>query len=97
MWHKESRYGLEMALLALLLAAGLAVWLLLRPELVSTLPLAWRLPLILLGVWSLGAAFLGPYGVVPHRRWQRWVVTPPGTLLALGIFALLLVGRALSG
>lgn len=97
MRREESRNGRGAVLLALLLAAGLAIWLLLRPELVTALPLAWRLPLILLGAWSLGAAFLGPYAVVPRRRWQRRMVSPPWSLLALGLFVLLLAGRALSG
>ncbi|MDR5901529.1 MULTISPECIES: hypothetical protein [Halomonas] len=97
MERKESRYGLEMALLALLLAAGLAVWLLLRPELITGLPLAVRLPLILLGIWALGAAFLRPYGVLPSHGWQHRMLTPPWSLLALGLFALLLMGLALSG
>lgn len=97
MWREESRYDREMALAALLLAAGLAVWLLLRPELITGLPLAGRLPLILLGIWALGAAFLRPYRVLPSRGWPHRMLTPPWSLLALGLFALLVMGLALSG
>lgn len=72
--------------LSLLVAAGLAVWLLLQPGLIQGLPLALRLPAVLLGVWALGAAFLRPLALSP-----LW------SLLALALFTLLVVARALLG
>ncbi|MDT8880775.1 hypothetical protein RSO68_14965 [Halomonas saccharevitans] len=51
---------LDHPLLSLLLAALLALWLLLRPEPIQALPMAWRLPLILVGAWALGTAFVRP-------------------------------------
>ncbi|WP_445000862.1 cyd operon YbgE family protein [Halomonas mongoliensis] len=83
--------------LTLLVAAGLAVWLLLQPALIQGLPLGMRLPAVLLGIWALGAAFVRPLGLSPERRWQRRLATPPWSLVALGLFAGLLLGRALLG
>ena len=85
------------SLLSLLVAAGLAVWLLFEPGLIQGLPLAQRLPAVLLGVWALGAAFLRPLALVPPRRWQRRALSPPWSLLALALFTLLVVARALLG
>ncbi len=82
---------------AMLLAAALALWLLWQPTLISTLPMGLRLPLIGLGVWALGAAFMAPMGLEARRHWLRRMTTPPWSLVALGLFALLLAGRALSG
>ncbi|WP_373182505.1 cyd operon YbgE family protein [Halomonas campaniensis] len=78
----------------LLVAAGLAVWLLLQPQLVSDLAMPLRLPVILLGVWSLGAAFMRPLGLVPRRHWQRRATSPPLSLAALALFTLVLLVRA---
>ncbi|MFW6346935.1 MAG: hypothetical protein ACOC0M_11485 [Halomonas sp.] len=86
------RLGLEAA--ALLVAAGLAIWLLLQPQLISALPMPLRLPVILLGAWSLGAAFMRPLGLVPRGRWQRRATSPPLSLVALALFTLLLLVRA---
>ena len=85
----------RVALVAMLVAAALALWLLLRPELISALPMALRLPLIALGVWALGAAFMRPLGLEPRRHWQRRAVAPPWSLVALGAFTLILVLRGL--
>lgn len=90
----SARAGL-VALVAMLVAAVLAMWLLLRPELISTLPMALRLPLIALGVWALGAAFMRPLGLEPQRHWQRWATAPPWSLMALGAFTLILLLRAI--
>ncbi|MEQ6887463.1 hypothetical protein ABE957_02060 [Halomonas sp. CS7] len=74
----------DQPLLTLLLAAVLAIWLLLRPEPIQTLPMAWRLPLILIGAWALGAAFVRPLALevgegtlrrlagAPLSRWALW-------------------------
>lgn len=63
---------LDHPLLALLLAAGIAVWLLFRPELFLALPMTWRLPLLLVGAWALGMAFVRPLAIEvgEGRLWQ---------------------------
>ncbi|RDB44014.1 hypothetical protein DU490_04840 [Halomonas sp. DQ26W] len=84
-----------LAMGSMLLAAGLALWLLLHPELISGLPMPLRLPVIGLGFWALGAAFMQPMGLALRRHWQRRATTPPWSLLALGAFTLIVVVRAL--
>lgn len=79
---------------ATLLAAALALWLLWQPTLISTLPMALRLPLIGLGVWALGAAFMAAAGLEARRYWLRRMTTPPWSLMALGVFTLVLLLRA---
>ena len=79
---------------ALLLAATLALWLLWQPTLISTLPMALRLPLMALGVWALGAAFMSAMGLEARRHWLRQMTTPPCSLVVLGVFTLLLLLRA---
>ncbi|QTF91593.1 hypothetical protein [Halomonas sp. BM-2019] len=81
-------------LLSLLVAAGLAMWLLLDPALIRGLPLSLRLPAVLLGIWALGAAFLRPLALDPPRLWQRRALSPPWCLVALLLFAMLVVARA---
>ncbi|WP_108447170.1 hypothetical protein [Halomonas denitrificans] len=80
----------------LLLAAGVAVWLLLRPELFLSLPMAWRLPLMLVSAWALGAAFLRPLALevgqgrlwrlsgAPLSRWALWGVA--GVVVCLEVW-----------
>ncbi|SEL97914.1 hypothetical protein [Halomonas daqiaonensis] len=80
---------------AMLLAAVLAMWLLWQPGLISTLPMALRLPLIGLGVWALGAAFMAAMGLEARRYRLRRMTTPPWSLIALGAFTLVLVLRAI--
>lgn len=82
-------------LFAMLVAASLALWLLWRPELISALPMPLRLPLIGLGIWSLGAAFMQPLGLEARRHWLRQATTPPLSLVALALFATAVVLRAL--
>lgn len=79
---------------AMLLAAALALWLLWQPALISTLPMGVRLPLIGLGVWALGAAFMAAMGLEARRPWLRRMTTPPWSLAALGAFTLVLLVRA---
>ncbi|WP_152484284.1 hypothetical protein [Halomonas sp. THAF5a] len=89
------RGRLDRPLLTLLLAAGLAVWLLLRPEPLLALPMTWRLPLVLVGAWALGAAFLRPLALevgqgrlwrltgAPSSRWALWGVAAVAVCLEL--------------
>lgn len=79
---------------AMLLAAALALWLLWQPTLISALPMGLRLPLIGLGVWALGAAFMAAMGLEAHQYWLRRMTTPPWSLVALGAFTLVLLVRA---
>ena len=72
---------------AMLVAAALALWLLVRPELISGLPMALRLPAMALGIWALGLEL--------RRHWQRRATSPPISLAALAAFTLLVVVRAL--
>lgn len=84
-----------LAMGGMLLAAALALWLLLDPELISGLPMPLRLPVIGLGFWALGAAFMQPMGLELRRHWQRRATSPPVSLVALGTFTLIVVVRAL--
>ncbi|MDX5378420.1 MAG: hypothetical protein LPK08_13025 [Halomonas sp.] len=81
-------------LAAMLVAAALALWLLMRPELLSGLPMFLRMPAIGLGVWALGAAFMQPLGLEFRRHWLRRATAPPVSLVALAAFVLLVVIRA---
>jgi len=81
-------------LVAMLLAAGLALVLLLRPELLSGLAMPWRLPLIGLGIWALGATFMQALGLEARRRWLHRATTPPLSLIALALFTLAVLIRA---
>lgn len=81
-----------MGLTTLLLAAALAVCLLVRPELIDRLPMALRVPVILLGVWSLGVGFLQPMQGQPRRGLLGQAVSPGASLMALLLFALVLIG-----
>lgn len=81
-------------LVSMLVAAGLALWLLLRPELLSGLVMPLRLPLIGLGVWALGSAFMQPLGLEVRRPWLRRATTPPLSLAVLALFTLVVVLRA---
>lgn len=88
--------GLPQApLLALGISTLLALWLLWRPELLSALPLLWRLPLMLLGIWALGAGFMLGAGLVPNGgRLQRYLGEPLCWWLLAG-FTVIIVTRAL--
>ncbi|PXX99696.1 hypothetical protein [Halomonas sp. LBP4] len=79
----------------ILLAAGLAGWLLLQPALLRGLPLPLRLPLVGLGIWALGAAFMQALGLEARWPWLRRMTTPPWSLVALAGFTLVVVIRAL--
>lgn len=80
---------------SLLVAAGLAIWLLLQPGLIQGLPFSLRLPAILLGVWALGAAFVRPLSSKLSQHWPLRALSPPWNHLALVLFTLLVVARAL--
>lgn len=93
MGDASARDESRLTLAGLLLAAGLGVWLLLEPQLIAALPMALRLPLVLLGAAILGAAFAAPLvmergGRVPSPAWR---------LGALVAFTLLLAWRTLAG
>ncbi|NIC07371.1 hypothetical protein [Billgrantia bachuensis] len=83
-----------LALSAMLVAAALSLWLLIRPELISGMPMVLRMPVIGLGVWALGAAFMQPMGLEFRRHWLRCATVPPVSLAALGAFALIVIARA---
>ncbi|MBA2780004.1 hypothetical protein [Billgrantia kenyensis] len=80
---------------AMLLAAALALWLLVRPELISGMSMALRLPVIALGVWALGAAFMRPLGLEFRRHWLCQATQPAASLVALAIFTAIVLLRAL--
>ncbi|WP_111414678.1 hypothetical protein [Billgrantia lactosivorans] len=84
-----------LTLAAMLIAAALALWLLIQPELISGLPMSLRMPAIGLGVWALGAAFMQPLGLEFRRHWLRRATRPPVSLVALCAFCLLVIARAL--
>ncbi|PTB01092.1 hypothetical protein C6V82_16825 [Halomonas urumqiensis] len=81
-----------LAMITLLLAAGLAVWLLMQPEVIKSLPMALRVPVILLGIWSLGAGFVQPMQDQQRRGLLGQALSPKASLLMLLVFALVLVG-----
>lgn len=83
-----------MPLLSMSLSAGLALWLLWQPELLSELPMPARLPLVLLGAWALGAGFTHGMGLPLHGRWARRLLGEPARWWLLGIFGLVVVWRA---
>lgn len=74
---------LDSPLLMLWLAAGIAVWLLLRPDLLEGLPLMWRVPLIVIGAWALGAAFVRPLVLEVGQGWLWRQAGAPWSRLAL--------------
>ncbi|SDL07730.1 hypothetical protein SAMN05192555_102344 [Franzmannia pantelleriensis] len=90
--------GLPQApLVAMGVSTLLALWLLWRPELLSTLAMVWRLPLIVLGVWALGAGFSLGAGLVPEHGRLRRLLGPPLCWWLLGAFSLVVLARALWG
>ncbi|MEQ6918445.1 hypothetical protein [Halomonas aquatica] len=85
------------AMLPLCLAAGVAVWLLLRPDLIQALPLVWRLPLIVIGAWALGAAFVRPLALEVGEGWLWRQAGAPWSHLALWVFAGVIVSLSILG
>ena len=87
-WH-----GQGAQLLSLGVSVLLALWLLVRPELISGLAFGWRLPMLCLGVWALGAGFYHGMGLAAAQGgWPRRLLGAPlcWVLLAL-LFVLLLL------
>lgn len=84
-------------LLMLWLAAGIAAWLLLRPDLLQGMSLVWRVPLIALGVWALGAAFVRPLTLEIGEGWLWRLAGAPWSRLALWGFAGVIASRGLWG
>lgn len=91
---RQPQPGVAMGVM--LIAAGLAIWLLLDPALLRALPLPLRLPLIGLGVWALGGAFMLGMGVKVRSRWLRQIISPLWSRLALVAFTLVLIWRAMT-
>ncbi|MEX2366139.1 MAG: hypothetical protein WD601_06005 [Pseudohongiellaceae bacterium] len=81
-------------LVAMLVAAVLAIWLLVQPELLQALSLPWKLPLMLLGVWALGSAFMQGMGLQARVGWCQRATSPPWSHGALLGFTLVVLVRA---
>ncbi|WP_207116423.1 cyd operon YbgE family protein [Halomonas sp. YLGW01] len=81
----------------LLLSSLLAVALLWRPETLSDLAWGWRLPLVVLGSWALGAGFMHGLGLVVTRPWGRRLLAAPLCWWGLAGFALFVAGRWILG
>ncbi|RTR02404.1 hypothetical protein [Halomonas nitroreducens] len=88
---------LERPLTLLLLAAGTAIWLLLQPETLQALPLAWRLPLVGIGAWALGSAFARPLTLEVGEGWLWRQAGARWSRLALWGFALVVGGLGVWG
>ncbi|MFG6178243.1 hypothetical protein ACGTN6_13430 [Halomonas sp. THAF12] len=84
-------------LVALLVAGGLAAWLLWHPGLVQGLSWPWRWPMVVLGGWALGCAFLRPLALEVGERGLWRLAGTAWSRASLPLFALLLAGRALLG
>ncbi|GHA95815.1 hypothetical protein [Modicisalibacter luteus] len=81
------RLGQGAQLLSLGAASLLALWLLLEPQLIRALPLGWRLPVWLLGVWAVGAGFFHGMGLV-RPGWSARLLGAP---LCWGLMLMLLM------
>jgi predicted membrane protein len=77
----------------LMLSSVISVALLWRPEALSGLSWQWRLPLVLLGLWAVGAGFMHGVGVTAPRRWLRQLMAAPVCWWGLVVFALFVFGR----
>jgi len=77
----------------LVLSSVLSVALLWRPEALSDLSWGWRLPMVLLGLWAIGAGFMHGVGVTAPRRWLRQLMSAPACWWGLVVFALFVLGR----
>ncbi|MBB3142242.1 hypothetical protein [Halomonas organivorans] len=84
-------------LAALLLAAGMAAWLLWHPGLVQEVSWPWRWPMVVLGGWALGCAFLRPLALEAGERGLWRLTGTAWSRASLPLFALLLVGRSWLG
>lgn len=87
------RYSRGAQLASLAMSTLLALWLLVRPEIISSLPLAGRLPIWGLGVWAVGAGFAHGMGLAEKGRARR-LLGPPLCWVLLSMLALVLVLRA---
>lgn len=92
MMETQRRYGQGPQLLSLVVSALLALWLLIRPELISGLELGWRLPVWCLGVWALGAGFSHGMGLAASRSgWSRRLLGAPLCWVLLALLSVLLL------
>lgn len=80
-------------LLSLGVAAGLALWLLIRPEIISGLALGWRLPVWGLGVWAVGAGFAHGMGLTRHG-WSQRLLGAPLCWLLLALLCVVVLVRS---
>jgi hypothetical protein len=72
----------------LLVSAAMAVLLLLIPSPLSSLGMPWRWPLIVLGVWGVGAGLMGPLAMDMSSVRLRGFSHGWPSRLALAVFAL---------
>lgn len=79
----------------LVLSSVLSVALLWRPETLSGLSWAWRLPMMVVGLWALGAGFMHGVGLTAPRRWERQLLAAPLCWWGLAGFALFVLGRVM--
>lgn len=87
MTHRRA-VGDSAVLAVLLVSAALAVLLLLVPSPLASLGLLWRWPLVLLGVWGVGAGLMGPLVMdIGHARLRAFSHGWPSRV-ALGLFSL---------
>lgn len=75
-------------LVAQLVSAFIAVLLLLVPSPLVSLGFAWRVPLILLGIWGVGAGLIGPLAMDLKYPWLCTFSHTWPSRLALGLFSL---------
>ncbi|SHE28653.1 hypothetical protein SAMN02745148_00018 [Modicisalibacter ilicicola DSM 19980] len=94
MIRTERWYGQYGQLASLLAATSMALWLLVRPELVSGLPLGLRLPVWLLGLWAVGSGFFHGMGLVKGTGWRQRLLGAPLCWVLLAVFLLLLLVRS---
>nr|WP_299242343.1 cyd operon YbgE family protein [uncultured Halomonas sp.] len=90
-YGRRSRHGSQGKLLSLLAASFMALWLLINPAIISGLSLGWRLPLWLLGVWSVGAGFFHGMGLVRRGWMQHLLGAPLCWLLLLLLYVIVLI------
>ncbi|WP_136253041.1 cyd operon YbgE family protein [Onishia niordana] len=78
---------------ALVLSSIISVVLLWRPEVLSSLSWGWRLPMVMVGVWALGAGFMHGVGLTTHQRWGQRLMA--GSTCGWGLlgFAMFVLAR----
>nr|WP_298373488.1 cyd operon YbgE family protein [uncultured Halomonas sp.] len=87
----QSRHGRLSKLLSLLASSFMALWLLINPAIISDLPLSWRLPVWLLGVWAVGAGFFHGMGLIRKGLMQKLLGAPQCWVLLLLFYVVVLI------